>query len=167
MGGSAYYHQMHWHGAYAPQVDTAMARRTYAALYHGIQQGWIRSCHDLSEGGLGVALAECVIGSRYGADISLQSLLDHSPELRWDEILWSESPSRFVLSVSPEHEAATQVLFTELPFFMLGIVTGEPQFMCRLTVSDTPVTNLSVALLRQAWQRSPVSCYGAVMSSDL
>ncbi|MER3461028.1 MAG: hypothetical protein C4303_08020, partial [candidate division GAL15 bacterium] len=67
------------------------------------QAGLLRSAHDLSEGGLGVALAEACVAGRLGARCTL------SPQLfggRADVALFGEGPSRVVVSVPPERYEA-------------------------------------------------------------
>ena len=72
------------------------------ALYRTIQDGLVRSCHDCSEGGMAVALAEMCIGGQLGADISIAGE---------SNLLFSESLSRFIVEVEPgnaesfEHDA--------------------------------------------------------------
>ena len=54
-----------------PRVDPALGRRLFTALHAAIRRGLVRSCHDLSEGGLAVALAEMAMAGGLGADVSL------------------------------------------------------------------------------------------------
>jgi len=162
MGGSHYYKRMGWYAPYCPQVNIPMARELYQVLYHCISEGWIRSCHDLSEGGLAIALAECVLGGRYGATISLEEIMHDSPELRWDEALFSESASRFVVSVPTQYVDKVKPAFKDLPLLHLGIVTEA----LTLTISldgGKPLMQLENQVLRNAWRRAPAECYeGAI-----
>ncbi|MCX8163207.1 MAG: AIR synthase-related protein [Candidatus Micrarchaeota archaeon] len=75
----------------------------YKKLSKAIQKGLLNSCHDCSDGGLAIALAECCIGGETGAKIDLfplQNLLD----LDSTTLLFSESPSRFVVSINPKNK---------------------------------------------------------------
>lgn len=72
-----------------------------------IRKGLVNSAHDLSEGGLGVALAESCFGKGIGAQVELSS------ELRSDVLLFSESQSRILLSASPEQAEAILALAGE------------------------------------------------------
>ena len=56
---------------HCPTVDAPAAMRRYRLLHHAIAAGWVASAHDLADGGLAVALAECAIGGRLGARIDL------------------------------------------------------------------------------------------------
>lgn len=139
----------------------ALAREIYKRLYECIQAGWIRSCHDLSEGGLAVALAECVLGTNLGLDVSIRSIVEDSPELRWDEALFSESPSRFVLSVAPEHCQNVENAFSHMPLLPLGTVLPEPVF--RVHLEERMLVATDTASLRMAWQIAPAQCYAGGM----
>ena len=74
-----------------------LAPQRYARLHDAIREGLVSACHDLSEGGLAVALAEMVIGGRLGA--SIRFLPHRDPTVAW----FAESNSRFLCEVAPEH----------------------------------------------------------------
>ena len=59
------------------------------------------SCHDLSDGGLAVALAEKAFAGGFGIKVSLDKVID-TKELRSDKILFSESQSRLLLTIRPQ-----------------------------------------------------------------
>ena len=101
-----------------PAVDPAAPRR-YRRLHAAILTGRIRSCHDLSEGGLAVALAEMAIGGRLGVDVSS---LPHDDAV---VALFAESTGRFVVELAPgDHEWLAAELGE--PVHVLGTVTTEP-----------------------------------------
>ena len=85
-----------------PQVDFELERRVQQVCRYGINANWIRSAHDCAEGGLVVALAECCINSKLGAEITLEMALDNSP--RWDEVLFAEGGARIIVSVSTNQQ---------------------------------------------------------------
>ncbi|MGF1538993.1 MAG: phosphoribosylformylglycinamidine synthase subunit PurL [Pleurocapsa sp.] len=80
-----------------PVVNFELEHSVQAACRHGIRQGWIQSAHDLAEGGLAVALAECCIGNQLGAEVSIRV----SQEQRLDEVLFGEVASQIIVSVAP------------------------------------------------------------------
>ena len=88
-----------------------------------IRQGLVKSAHDCSEGGFGVALAECCISGerKIGASVDL----GHWRE-RLDQILFNESQSRVIISVGPEDCGATEATCAaaEIPFGRVGEVGG-------------------------------------------
>jgi len=99
--------------AAVPEVDIAHAYDTMKTLGSAIRKGLVCSCHDLSEGGLAVALAEMAIAGSLGVRVDLGNLppqdLQHSaPLARRQNVgnivrLFSESASRFIVEVTPEH----------------------------------------------------------------
>ena len=100
LGGSAYL--AYQHGAERgelPALDYEAEKRACDLVRKLIDERLINSCHDLSEGGLGVALAECCF-SDYEAPLGAKLSLSHK-NLRPDAALFSESGARFLVSVSP------------------------------------------------------------------
>jgi phosphoribosylformylglycinamidine synthase len=85
-----------------PRVDFDWERRVQKVCREGIRQGWVRSAHDCAEGGLVIALAECCITGKMGADISLKLPLDDSQRL--DEVLFGEGGGRILVAVAPEQQ---------------------------------------------------------------
>ncbi len=66
LGGSLWCHIHSPEGGRAPRVDLALGRSCMKAVHAAIMRGLLRSCHDLSEGGLAVALAEMALCGRLG-----------------------------------------------------------------------------------------------------
>ena len=94
----------------------------YRALHKAINQGLVRSCHDLSEGGLAVAAAEMCIGGRLGLTMELP--LEDS--LR---ALFGETNGCLLVEVKPENAAAFEALFESLPKLRIATVETEPNFV--------------------------------------
>ncbi|KRE22807.1 phosphoribosylformylglycinamidine synthase subunit PurL [Paenibacillus sp. Soil522] len=90
-----------------PEIDLATEKKVLDAVLGAIQKGLVASAHDLSEGGIAVAVAESCISGRLGAEVALTS------DLRADHLLFSESQSRILLSAKPEQAAALQAWLTE------------------------------------------------------
>lgn len=90
-----------------PEIDLATEKKVLDAVLGAIQKGLVASAHDLSEGGIAVAVAESCISGRLGAEIALTT------DLRTDHLLFSESQSRILLSAKPEQAAALQAWLTE------------------------------------------------------
>jgi len=95
------------------------------ALHRAVTAGWVRAVHDLSEGGLALAAAEMAIAGRLGLDLDPARAPVTEP-LSEAELLFSESPSRFLVEVDPDHEAEFAALFEGLPVARVGRVTPEP-----------------------------------------
>jgi phosphoribosylformylglycinamidine synthase len=147
LGGSALANLLGWTGGRAPTVDIDGALRRYRQMAEAHDAGLLRSCHDLSEGGLAVALAECCIGAGLGAQL-------RSPFT--DPALWfAESHSRFVVSVSPDKAPALLALFGD-DATRLGEVGGDS-----LLVDGVSLGALSA--LEAAWLRpltAPTHAFG-------
>lgn len=147
MGGSLYSQITRRVGGRIPQVDAQQAPRIFSAVHEAIMHGWVRACHDLSEGGLAVAIAEMAFAGQVGADV--QRLPGEGSKA---ERLFSESPSRFLLEVAPEHRDALAAVLGDLPWFEIGITVSEP----RLRIADQNgqwCIWASLRELKQAWQR--------------
>ncbi len=117
----------------------------YRALHSAIKQGLIISCHDCSEGGLAVTLAEMAIGGRLGVKCVPADVFGDN-DLNVD--LFSESLGRFVIEVAPWQTSAITQLFPNATR-VIGHVTSDPVF----TLPDG--SQESVAKLRANWQGMP------------
>jgi phosphoribosylformylglycinamidine synthase len=106
LGGSEY--QRLAHGVNAgprPALDLDLERRVQSVVLEVIAAGWLRSCHDLAEGGLAVALAEsCILGGR-GAHVTASFFALGAPVVQAG-LLFGESQSRFLVSAGPGDVAA-------------------------------------------------------------
>jgi phosphoribosylformylglycinamidine synthase len=121
-----------------PSLDVVLAKKLYSTLHSAMTRGLIRSVHDLSEGGLAVAVAEMCIAGGLGATLTGN----------FDTVtLFSESNSRFVIEVEPQYSAAIESLFADLPIRKLGSVTAEK------TLLFGDVFSADVNELKAAWQK--------------
>ncbi|MCR5168988.1 MAG: phosphoribosylformylglycinamidine synthase [Desulfovibrio sp.] len=100
MGGSEAALELGLSGGMVPRVDAASALPRYRAIHALMGQRGINACHDCSDGGLAVALAEMCIGGRLGVEIDLDKV-PSSDGLSATELLYSESASRMLVSVKP------------------------------------------------------------------
>jgi phosphoribosylformylglycinamidine synthase len=149
LGGSHYHLVTGQEGGEVPTVDWPVASRTFAAVHEAIRRGLVRSCHDLSEGGLAVALAEMAFAGEIGADVTgLKEIGDVPDHVR----LFSESATRFVLEVTPANLSAVQALFTDVPLYRLGQTTREPRLRIA-GVSGEWLIWSPLDTLKTAWQR--------------
>jgi len=136
-------------GGVVPAMDDPEAQReAYAALSGEIAAGRIRTAHDCSEGGLGVALAEMCIGGRRGAMIDLDGLgLDGADTFGQ---LWGESLGRIVIGVEAMHEAEVCNALERHGLTLIGLVIeGE-----RLVIEDGFDVLIDVAIedMVKAWK---------------
>ena len=98
LGGSEYLKVMHRLVAgEVPEVNLVREKALIDFLLAVIRSGWVNSCHDISDGGLAVALAEGAITGGLGFTVQLD------PEWRPDAVLFSEAPGRAVITISWLH----------------------------------------------------------------
>jgi phosphoribosylformylglycinamidine synthase II len=119
LGGSEYYRLKKQFGGEVPKLDLKKAPSLYRAVNKATDQPFVRAVHDLSQGGLGVALAEMCISNLLGVEIILP---ESSEELTTTEQLFSESNSRFVLEVKAGEEKKFEKLFKSFPCVRIGTV---------------------------------------------
>jgi phosphoribosylformylglycinamidine synthase len=152
LGGSEFYQLYNELGANVPQVRFEEAKALYTLVGEANAQGLIQSSHDLSDGGLAVALAESTFGrDGLGADLDLGSLAgDLSPTA----LLFSESHSRFVVSIAPEDVTAFEGILGQRAT-RLGRVTADGQL--RVVHGTQELLNASTHDLRTAWTNGPVN----------
>ena len=110
------------------------------------------SCHDCSEGGLAVALAEMAFAGGLGIEADLRGLPRSKDCTRADAQLFSESNSRYVLEVEPEKFDAFARLMLNVPFGQIGTVTQEQTLVVR-TEDGATVIEADITALKQAWQK--------------
>ena len=147
MGGSEYLALQFKLGSSVPRVDAKVARALYEKLSRAVARGLVASCHDCSDGGLGVALAESAFAGGFGIDIDLRTIPVDSDTAA----MFSESQSRFVVTVHPEHSAEFEAAINGSPLTRLGAVTPAPQL--KISGRGGIVVNAPLADLKEAWQR--------------
>ncbi len=101
LGGSAYYRLRGEKCGIVPRTDPEVLKVRMAALRDAMAAHMVASCHDISDGGLAVAVCEMLIGGDLGADIDISDLNtgSESGRLRSDYKLFSESNTRWVVEV--------------------------------------------------------------------
>ncbi len=128
-------------------MDVKTALALYNRLSSAIDQELVASCHDCSDGGLGAALAESAFAGGYGLDVDITPL-----GLRDDRVaLFSESQSRFVVTVAPDRAAAFETTMAESVCIRLGRVIEDNVF--RLVGREGARIEAPLAELKEAWQR--------------
>ena len=147
-------------GARCPRVDPELGPALFRAVHAAIQRGLVRSCHDLSEGGLAVALAEMALRRRPRAPRSRSATCPATTTRRTTPSCCSPNRPRGSCSKSgPSTATPLADLFGGLPLGRLGEVTGGRRTggpRPRLTVTGldgSPVIDAPVADLKAAWQR--------------
>jgi phosphoribosylformylglycinamidine synthase subunit PurSL len=147
LGGSHHHLVTGGVGGEVPTVDLTIAPQLFAKIHDAMCRGLVRSCHDLSEGGLAVALAEMAFAGGVGADV-----IQLPAEVAEEALLFAESAPRFVLEANPAHSAIIEELFAGLPIQRIGQTVKEP----RLRIAGSSgewIIWLTLDKLKQAWQK--------------
>ncbi len=123
LAGSEYLKELHGLIGGALTIDLALEARVQRAALALIRQGIATACHDCSDGGLAIALAEMCLAGGKGLDASGAAL---GPRL--DATLFGEAQSRFVVAVRPDQRGALDLVARagDVPFAYLGRVVAEP-----------------------------------------
>jgi phosphoribosylformylglycinamidine synthase len=116
----------------------------YRTLYHATQQRLVTACHDLSEGGLAVSIAEMMIAGRLGARLELDSGAD---PLRF---LFGETSGCLLVEVSPKNKAAFETIINTMPCRLLGTTEVDPTL--NVTYKGISLVNIELPQLVSAWK---------------
>jgi phosphoribosylformylglycinamidine synthase len=151
LGGSEYYAIHNKIGNTAPSVDLEVALKLYKSLSKAIDSGLIASCHDCSDGGLAVALAETAFAGGLGMTIELRKIPTADVD-RNDFLLFSESQSRFVVTVKPENEKRFEELMKENIFAKIGTIAKNEFTVYGL--DGKICIRIDASELKDAWQKT-------------
>ena len=152
LGGSEYFKTRGFTGNNVPRVNPRAAKQLMDCLSRATEKGLVRACHDCSDGGLGVALAEMSFAGGLGATIHLKSVPRGEPIDRDDFILFSESNSRFLVEVAPESKGEFEQVMKETSFAAIGRVTGGETVEV-YGLNGKKVVSATLEKLKEAWQR--------------
>ncbi len=137
-------------GGTAPRVDVDGALKLFQAVHAAIASNCVRSCHDLSEGGLAAAAAEMAFAGDWGLSLDLGGLRSSSGLDDVATLLFSESNSRFLLEVPEELQSKFESHLDGLPLTLLGRVTAAKEVV--FTDGKSRRIDCSVADLKAAWK---------------
>jgi len=148
LDGSEYYHTLGLSGVAAPKLDFELENRTQRMVLESIRSGVVTACHDCSKGGVAVAMTEMAIIGRRGADVDIRKM--PAGKMRDDELLFSESNSRFLLTTRDPERVLKMFRTKDIPANEIGVVGGDA-LSFRL-----PTGNLRVELseVQDAYEKS-------------
>ncbi len=148
MGGSEYYNIMGFDGGIVPRTDSRLLKVCMNSILSSIDKEYIASCHDVSEGGIGVCLSEMAIGGDIGAIIDIS---DINKGLRTDFKLFSESNIRWILEIKKECKKEFEITMEKqnTPFINIGLTNQK-----KLIFEDKNdiVINQDISVLRNLWK---------------
>lgn len=125
----------------APSIDLEVEAARQKALLQAIQAGLVASAHDVAEGGLAVAIAETTFGTNLGVNVTLEGSATTA--------LFSESQSRFIVTVKPEFAARFEEVVTDAK--QIGVVTEEANIVINSS-EQQPLIEGTVAEFQDAWK---------------
>ncbi|MCX7040800.1 MAG: AIR synthase-related protein, partial [Spirochaetes bacterium] len=143
-----------------PSARPAAAFSVYRKLHRAIRRGIVRSCHDLSDGGLWAALAECSLGGRLGASIDLEAVptsretereTDSKRGRESERLLFCETPSRLLVTISPRDHARLARHMAGAPLACIGEVTADAGV--RVAAAGRELATIELGEIARAWKR--------------
>jgi phosphoribosylformylglycinamidine synthase subunit PurSL len=151
LGGSEWYAMHDAIGNRVARVNVEKAKALYNALSKAIGAGLVASCHDCSDGGAGIAIAETAFAGGLGMLIKL-ALFPSSGIDRNDTLLFSESQSRFVVTISPAAKKSFEAAMKGITMGQVGEVLAEG--LLKIDGLDgRRIVEEDINGLKAAWQR--------------
>ncbi len=154
LGGSEYYRILDVEDGVVPGLDFESAPRIMKQLHRAIEKGLVLSCHDLSEGGLSLALSEMAFSGDIGVEVDLKKIPFSGKKLRFDTLLFSESNTRFLTEVRKENATEFAELFDGLPCARIGQTVRDKRL--KVFADDRKLVDLPLLILRKKWLRKVV-----------
>jgi phosphoribosylformylglycinamidine synthase II len=154
LGGSEYYRVLGLDAGAVPGVDLVNAPKLMSKLHSAIQKGLVTACHDLSEGGLALALSEMALSGDVGAEIDLLTVPFTGEKKRFDTLLFSESNTRFLVEVRQENKNEFARSFSGLIYAEIGKTLRDKRL--RIFAGDRKLVDLPLLVLRKKWLRKVV-----------
>ena len=140
MGGSAYYHMKNKNNINLPKPDFKEVRDQIYALTDCINEQLVLSCHDISDGGLAVALSEMAFANNIGCKVNIDE------NLRSDEILFSETGG-FIMEIDNAKLETALESFSKynIEFFNIGKTGGNSLIINNLL-------NVDIEVAKKSWR---------------
>jgi len=153
LGGSEYLRTYNLTGNSVPQVRPHQAKWLMERLARATAKGLVRACHDCSEGGIGVAVAEMAFAGGLGALVHLKPVPLGEPVDRNDFILFSESNSRFLVEMAPEDEEKfVEIMKEGISLAAIGQVT-DSEVLEIYGLDGNRILLKAISELKEAWQK--------------
>jgi phosphoribosylformylglycinamidine synthase len=151
MAGSVYCKLAGVEGANLPRIDLASLKDVFTGVHRAISEGRVLACHDISEGGLAVALAEMCLGGGMGCLVEMKGT--EVPE----EFLFNETAGNFLLEV--ENTAALQDVLGRVPHRIIGKTVPDREI--KVFRGGKELFSVETEALREAWQRPMREVFGS------
>ena len=152
MGGSHYWKMLGFTGNSVPRVDAKKGKLLMKRLTSVMAKGLVASCHDCSEGGLGVALAEMAFAGGLGMSLNLKEVPRESNLNNDAALVFSESNTRFVVEVPRGKKKTFEKQMEGYQFGFLGEVKASKEFIIK-GVDGKTIVKTTIEKLKTAWQK--------------
>ena len=146
LGASDFYKIFGELGVKVPKVRKEEAKDTYLKMMKAHKAQLIESAHDISDGGMLIALSESLIGADFGAEVQVDQLGD----LDLNSKLFSESHSRFIISIKPGNKEKLENIFGDKAHY-LGKVTNNPHL--KVFDKEKEIINAPINELENNWKK--------------
>jgi phosphoribosylformylglycinamidine synthase subunit PurSL len=154
LGGSAYYDYFGYIGLNVPKVESERFRALYGAVERAVASGLPASCHGIYRGGLAVHAAMAAFGGHLGMTLDLARLpVGQGETARDDQLLFSESCGRFLVTVPKANQAAFEVILNAISpslYGLVGEVTESPELVI-FGKSGKELLSEDVFALKKSW----------------
>ncbi|MBN1828203.1 MAG: phosphoribosylformylglycinamidine synthase [Deltaproteobacteria bacterium] len=151
LGASEWYAHHGFIGHSVPRVNAGRAKKRYQAIGRAIDQGLVASCHDCSDGGLGIAIAETAFAGGLGIDMDLAKV-PYEGQRRNDYMFFSESQSRLIVTVHRDLQESFEKIFEGQCCAEIGIVNDTGIFSVR-GIEGQLIISEPLEGLKASWQR--------------
>jgi phosphoribosylformylglycinamidine (FGAM) synthase-like enzyme len=154
LGGSEYFRLLGIQGGSVPGMNVQQAPLIMRCLHEAIEKGCVRACHDCSEGGLGLSIAEMAMSGDLGLILDLDQVSYSSSKRRFDFLLFAESNTRFLAEVPTDKKDEFMNLCKELPCACIGRTTSDRKLIIK--AGSRQLVSLSLDTIRARWKRKVV-----------
>ena len=135
-----------------PEIDLSAEKKVQDFLLAHISNESVLAAHDVSEGGLLVALAEMLFGET-GLGFSL-SFDSHGPSGRLDSLLFGESQGRVLLAVSAERQENVLLAAEESGLAAQVLGSADESGRLKISMAGEEILDASVSSLRESWSQA-------------
>jgi phosphoribosylformylglycinamidine (FGAM) synthase-like enzyme len=132
-----------------PRVDAETNIEAYRRVLEAMDKGLVRACHDCSEGGLAVAVAEMAFTGGLGVDVDIGKV-PVSEEMRDDLLLFSESNGRLLVEVPPTATARFTEIMRDSPNACVGAIKADKALT--VTKDGEPLFEIGLETLMGTWK---------------
>ncbi|MBT3582451.1 phosphoribosylformylglycinamidine synthase [Candidatus Woesearchaeota archaeon] len=151
LGASEYYEMLGYVGLNVPKVNAKSSIKIYNSVSSATEKELLASCVGIYRGGLATTLAQAAFAGEIGADIDLKAVPSNVEQD--SKILYSESQTRFVITIDPKNKQTFENLMStaKVPFAQIGAVADSGRLRIK-GVNGDKILDSSITELKEAWQ---------------